>query len=93
MVRKLWTQPEIYCISMDLPDNPLRTLNTYVIKTPEENLIIDTGFNRPECWQVLKTGLEELELNPAKTALFLTHLHPTTQGWCGISSAEAALYT
>jgi hypothetical protein len=26
-----------------LPDNPLKALNSYVIKTPERNLIIDTG--------------------------------------------------
>ena len=27
----------------------LRVLNVYVIVTPEQNLIIDTGFNRIEC--------------------------------------------
>lgn len=75
MTEKLWDDPEIYHIPVELPGNPLRNLNSYVIRTPEQSLVIDTGFNRRECRQALWAGLEELGLDMSKTALFLTHLH------------------
>lgn len=75
MVEKIWDSPEIQRIYVDLPQNPLRLLNVYVIRTPERNLIIDTGFNRPECREALWAGIEELGLDLSKTAVFLTHLH------------------
>lgn len=43
IIKGLWT------IDIELPANPLRNLNTYVVKAPEggRNLIIDTGFTVP----------------------------------------------
>lgn len=75
MIEKVFSNPEIYKIHVPLPDNPLQNLNCYVIKTEEENLIIDTGFNRPECYEALMKGLEALSIDMNKTSLFLTHLH------------------
>lgn len=75
MVTKLWNDPEVFCINVPLPDNPLRNLNSYVIRTLEHSLIIDTGFNRPECRDALWTGITELKLDLSKTSLFLTHYH------------------
>lgn len=75
MVEKIWDSPEIFRILVELPDNPLRSLNSYVIRTPDRSLVIDTGFNRPECRAALWAGLEELELDLTRTGLFLTHLH------------------
>lgn len=72
--------PSIYRIPVELPQNPLRTLNSYVIKTPEQSLIIDTGFNRPECRASLWTGIQELGLNLKKVSLFLTHPHSDHTG-------------
>lgn len=72
--------PSIYRIPVELPQNPLRTLNSYVIKTLEQSLIIDTGFNRPECRASLWTGIQELGLNLKKVSLFLTHLHSDHTG-------------
>lgn len=57
MVTKVWDAPAVYDIQIDLPQNPLRTLNVYVIATPEQNLIIDTGFNRSECRKACGTAL------------------------------------
>ena len=80
MVEKIWSSPEIYRIPVPLPDNPLRDLNSYVIRTPERALIIDTGFNRPECREALLGGLKELRLDWSGAALFLTHLHSDHTG-------------
>lgn len=80
MVEQVWSTPEIYRISVVLPENPLRNLNSYVILTPERSLVIDTGFNRPECRAALWAGVEELDLDLSKAALFLTHLHSDHTG-------------
>lgn len=75
MIEKIYKNPDIYKIYVPLPENPLKNLNCYVIKTPSKNLIIDTGFNMPECLVALKEGLKELHVDIKNTDLFLTHLH------------------
>lgn len=83
MIEKLYDEPEIYRIYVPLPENPLKMLNSYVIKTETANLVIDTGFNRPECKEALFEGLDELEIDRARTALFITHLHSDHAGLVG----------
>ena len=41
----------VYSIDVELPNNPLRWLNSYYIDNggTSRNLLIDTGFNMPEC--------------------------------------------
>lgn len=83
MVEQVWNSPAIYRIEVELPQNPLRNLNVYVISTPERNLVIDTGFRRQECRAALWKGIGELGLDLSKTALFLTHLHSDHTGLVG----------
>jgi len=40
--------PDLYRMEIPLPVNPLKALNSYVIKTANRFLIIDTGMNREE---------------------------------------------
>jgi len=72
--------PDLYKIEIPLPGNPLKALNSYVFKTNDRNLIIDTGMNRPECLDAMMTGLKELDINLAKTDLFITHMHADHSG-------------
>lgn len=72
--------PQLYRIQIPLPKNPLKVLNSYVIKSKGRNLIIDTGFNRPECKDAMFSGLEELGIDLNKTDLFITHLHSDHSG-------------
>ena len=65
----------LYKIEIPLPENPLKALNSYVIKDSERNLIIDTGWNREECMDAMQTGLKELGVDLRKTDFFITHLH------------------
>ena len=65
----------VYRIGVTLPQNPLRELNSYVICGDGRNLLIDTGFNRPECLEALQGGIRELGLDMECTDIFLTHLH------------------
>jgi glyoxylase-like metal-dependent hydrolase (beta-lactamase superfamily II) len=75
MFTQIHKNPDIYTIPVVLPNNPLKNLNCYVIKTPERNLVIDTGFNQPECLAALSEGLRELDIDMDQSTLFLTHLH------------------
>lgn len=72
--------PDIYSIEVPLPNNPLKYLNSYVIKTEEKNLIIDTGFNLEECHKALQASLDELQIDIDKTEIVLTHLHSDHTG-------------
>ena len=76
----LWTFPIV------LPDNPLKWLNCYVIKAGSggRDLLIDTGFNRPECRSALLEGMAALEMEPEKTDVFLTHFHSDHAGNAGM---------
>ncbi|MBW2308872.1 MAG: MBL fold metallo-hydrolase [Deltaproteobacteria bacterium] len=65
----------LYRIEIPLPRNPLKAINSYVIKTPERNLIIDTGMNREECMKAMQDGLSELGVDLRETDFFITHLH------------------
>ena len=73
-------EPDIYRITVDLPENPLKSLNSYVITGGKRNLIIDTGFNRSESFSSLKRGIKELELDMDKTDIFVTHFHADHSG-------------
>ena len=73
MVEEVLTN--IYKIEIPLPENPLKAINSYVLKDSARNLIIDTGLNRKECRDAMKAGLAELGINLKQTDFFITHLH------------------
>lgn len=79
IIEGLWTIP------IELPGNPLRNLNAYAVKAPKsgKNLLVDTGFYRPECLEALTNGIRYLDLRPENTDVFLTHLHPDHVGNAG----------
>jgi glyoxylase-like metal-dependent hydrolase (beta-lactamase superfamily II) len=65
----------LYRIEVPLPDNPLKSLNAYVIKGGARTLVIDTGLNRPECIEAVTTGLSSLDVGLPTTDVFVTHFH------------------
>ncbi len=69
-----------YRIEVPLPGNPLRSINSYLIKGQKGNLIIDLGMNRVECSTFLFRVLEELEVDLSSTDFFITHLHADHMG-------------
>lgn len=93
MYEKIYENPEIFKIDVPLPNNPLKSLNCYVVKTPEKNLIIDTGFNMQACYNALKEGLDELDIDIDKSDMFLTHLHSDHTGLVGsIMKKNSTIY-
>jgi len=67
--------PNLFKIEVPLPKNPLKSLNSYVIKNSERNLIIDTGWDQRECMDAMQAGLRALGVDSRKTDFFITHLH------------------
>ena len=76
-------RPNFFRIRIPLPDSPLKHLNSYVIRSAERNLIVDTGLNRKECLKAMQAGLEELNIELAQTDFFITHLHADHFGLVG----------
>jgi glyoxylase-like metal-dependent hydrolase (beta-lactamase superfamily II) len=72
--------PDVYRIKVPLPNSPLKDLNSYVIKSGGQSLVIDTGFNRTACYDAMLAGLGELGLDPSKTDFMLTHMHADHTG-------------
>jgi len=68
-------QDRLWRIEVPLPENPLRSINSYVIKSPTRNLIIDTGLDRKECLDAILAGLDEVGVDLDETDLFITHMH------------------
>ncbi|MGC8501898.1 MBL fold metallo-hydrolase [Desulfurella sp.] len=82
----------IYKIEVSLPQNPLKSINSYVIKG-ERSLIIDTGMNRIECEQTLKYALAKLDIDLEKTDIFITHMHADHSGLIGkLSTPQSIVY-
>ena len=65
----------IYRIEVPLPENPLKSLNSYVIKGKDRNLVVDTGFNQKICLEAMQTGLSTLGIDLSQTDFFITHFH------------------
>jgi len=76
-------RPDLFRIRIPLPDSPLKYLNSYVIRSADRNLIIDTGLNRTECLEAMTAGLDELGIDRSKTDIFITHLHADHFGLVG----------
>lgn len=67
--------PDIYRIEVPLPRNPLRAINSYVVRGPDRWLMIDTGMNRPESIEAMRAGIASLAVDLDRTDFFITHGH------------------
>ena len=80
----------LFRAEIPLPRNPLKYTNSYILKSSDRNLIIDTGFNRQECMDAMQEALDELDVDLAKTDLFVTHLHADHFGLVGSLATETS---
>ncbi|MFZ5642871.1 MAG: MBL fold metallo-hydrolase [Bacillota bacterium] len=97
--------PNLYRIEIPLPKNPLKAINSYLIKASDRNLVIDTGMNREECSSVMLSALKELDVDLHNTDFFITHMHADHSGlvaalatvdskvYCSRPDADVILYT
>jgi glyoxylase-like metal-dependent hydrolase (beta-lactamase superfamily II) len=67
--------PNLFRHEIPLPGNPLKAINSYIVKGNGRFLMIDTGMNRPECMAAMQEYIKELGVDLQKTDFFITHLH------------------
>jgi len=69
--------PNIFQIRIPLPHNPLKHINSYLIRAEEGSLLIDTGLNFPESLKVLWEALSEAGVlaGAQLEKILLTHFH------------------
>ena len=65
----------IFRIELPIPNSPLQTVNTYLLKGKERDLLIDSGMNNEKCKATLQNALRELGTKMEKVDFFITHLH------------------
>ena len=82
--------PNLYRIEIPLPKNPLKYLNSYLIKDKGRFLLIDTGMNREECRREMSSSLARLDVDLGKTDLFITHLHADHLGLAATLAADTS---
>ena len=75
--------PNLYRAEIPLPRNPLKAVNSYIMKGDGRFLIVDTGMNREECIREMDTALRKLGVDLEKTDFFVTHLHADHLGLVG----------
>ncbi len=75
MIHKL--ADNLYTFKINFPHSPLGWLNCYVIKGIKggRDLLVDSGYNTPQCLADLKQGMEELDMRWDNTDAFFTHSH------------------
>src|SRR3990172_8855571 len=85
--------PNIYREEIPLPGNPLKAINSYIIKGNGAFLIIDTGMNRPECREAMEAYLQTLQVDLNRTDFFITHLHADHLGLVsGLAKDSSKVY-
>ena len=80
----------LYRVEIPLPQNPLKALNSYLIKGDGRFLLIDTGMNRDECLSVMTSSLKRLGVDLERTGFFITHLHADHLGLAGTLATDAS---
>jgi glyoxylase-like metal-dependent hydrolase (beta-lactamase superfamily II) len=83
---------DIFCIPVPLPHNPLKSVNSYLIRADGANLLIDTGFCLPECREALAQGFEALGVRREDTDVLLTHMHADHSGLANEFAGETAIF-
>lgn len=91
---KLSDAPEIYLIQVPFSGGtPIDFTNTYLIVTPERNLLVDTGTSHEASYSVLAAALRELAVDMEKTDIFLTHFHIDHLGLAAaVASPHSRIY-
>ncbi len=110
--REAWQQAEfppvervtggVWSVPVPIIGNPLRYVLSYLIEHDSGFVMVDPGWNHPDSWRALATGLDQCEIPlTAVTAVLVTHVHPDHHGqsgkvrelsgaWIGMHPAEDA---
>jgi glyoxylase-like metal-dependent hydrolase (beta-lactamase superfamily II) len=83
----------IYRLEIPMPGNPLKALNSYLIKGEKKHLLIDTGFNWSECREAQLNGMASLGIEWRDVDFFITHFHGDHSGLVyALADEDASVY-
>jgi len=92
----------VWSVPVPIIGNPLRYVLSYLIEHDSGFVMVDPGWNHPDSWQALTSGLARCEIPlAAVTGILVTHVHPDhhgqsgkvrelTDAWVGMHPAEDA---
>ncbi len=96
-------KPGIWSLPLPIPENPLHYVVVYVLESESDLLMLDAGWDAPESFAALQSGLESIggSLQDV-SAVMVTHIHPDHYGlagrirqeagaWIGLHPADAAM--
>ncbi len=84
---------DVFRLEIPLPGNPLKALNSYVIRGQDRHLIIDCGMRQQECREAMLAGLSELGIELPDTDFFITHFHADHLGLVSdLASNRSTIY-
>ena len=74
----------IFQMKIPIPDNPLGNINSYLIKSDEGSMLVDTGWNTSVAFESLVNQMKShgVDLSDLKY-IFITHIHPDHYGLAG----------
>ena len=74
----------IFQMRIPIPDNPLKIINSYLIKSDEGSILVDTGWNTEEAFTSLFSQMESHSVSFSDLKyIFMTHIHPDHYGLVG----------
>lgn len=73
----------VYKLSLNLTNNPLKEIHSYLIVSEGQALLIDTGFNDGETKTTILNALKTLNIDINNLKVFISHLHADHSGLAG----------
>lgn len=73
----------VYRLSLNLTNNPLKEIHSYLIINEGQALLIDTGFNDEQTKNTILNALKTLTIDFHNLKIFITHLHADHSGLAG----------
>lgn len=65
----------LYRIEMPLPELYPKSVNAYLVRDRERDLIIDAGLQDDKCMDAMEAALKKLRIDLKRTDFFITHGH------------------
>jgi glyoxylase-like metal-dependent hydrolase (beta-lactamase superfamily II) len=86
-------RPGTWAIPVPIPQNPLRYTLSYLLEGSESCLLLDPGWNAPECWEALLDGVVRTGRRPGEiSGIVVTHVHPDHHGLSGMLAARTGAW-
>ncbi|HVN97200.1 MAG TPA: MBL fold metallo-hydrolase [Syntrophorhabdaceae bacterium] len=65
----------LYRIEIPLPDSLLKSVNSYVIKDNDRDLVVDTGMHNEASLNAMRAAHKKLDVDLGRSDFFITHFH------------------